>query len=452
MKPKRNSVVEVRIEGLGPNGRGIARAEGLTFEVADALPGDRVQARVGRVRGGAAEARTVAVLEPGLGRIPAVCAHFGTCGGCLWQGVAYEDQVRLKMGMVRDALGRLGVEFPFEEATAAAEPFFYRNKMEFSFGQQGDEVVLGLHVRGKFDRVFDLQRCHLQSEASNRVVEAVRAFARSAGLRVYDLRSHRGLLRFVTVREGKGTGEVMVNLVTSEEPFPERAGVVEAVLRAAPEVVTVIHTVNRRKAQVATGDEVTVLHGEGFIRERLAEFTFRVSPTSFFQTNPRQAERLYDLVAEYSDLLRGERALDLYCGTGAIAMFLARQGGRVVGVESSEEAVRDALRNCAENRVEGCRFAPGDAGPVLKQLRRQGERFDVAAVDPPRAGMHPGALQALIELAPPRIVYVSCNPEALATDVSRLLAAGYRAERARLVDLFPQTAHCETVVKLVKRT
>lgn len=452
MKPKRSSVVEVRIEGLSPNGRGLARADGLTFSVADALPGDRVEARVGRVREGVVEARMTAMLEPGLRRIPAACAHFGACGGCLWQEVAYEDQVRLKMEMVRDALGRAGIELPFEEATAAEEPFFYRNKMEFSFAQQGDETVLGLHVRGKFDRVFDLGRCHLQSEASNRVVDAVRTFARSAGLRVYDLRSHRGLLRFVTVREGKGTGEMMVNLVTSEEPFPARDAVVQAVLKAVPEVVTVLHTVNRRKAQVATGDETTVLHGEGFIRERLAGFTFRISPTSFFQTNPRQAERLYDLVVEYADLLRGERALDLYCGTGAIAMFLARGGGSVLGVESSEEAVQDALRNCAENRVEGCRFAPGDVGLILKQLRRQGEWFDVAAVDPPRAGMHPGALQALIELAPPRIVYVSCNPEALAVDVSRLLASGYRAERARLVDLFPQTAHCEVVVKLVKRT
>ncbi|MSS70969.1 MAG: 23S rRNA (uracil(1939)-C(5))-methyltransferase RlmD [Candidatus Latescibacteria bacterium] len=451
MNPKRNQVVEVRIEGLGSNGRGLARAEGLTFSVADALPGDRVQARVGRVREGIVEARMTAMLEPGLRRIPAVCAHFGTCGGCLWQEVSYEDQVHLKAGMVRDALGRLGIEFPFEDATAAAEPFFYRNKMEFSFGQQGGEVVLGLHVRGKFDQVFDLQRCHLQSEASNRIVDAVRAFARSAGLRVYDLMSHRGLLRFVTVREGKGTGEMMVNLVTSEDPFPEREAMAQAVLKAAPEVVTFVHTINRRKAQVATGEETTVLHGEGFIRERLEEFTFRISPASFFQTNPRQAERLYDLVAEYADLLPGERALDLYCGTGAIAMFLARRTGSVLGVESSGEAVRDALRNCAENRVEGCRFVAGDAALILKQLRKQGERFDVAAVDPPRAGMHSSALQGLIELAPPRIVYVSCNPEALATDVSRLTAAGYRAERARLVDLFPQTAHCEVVVKLVKR-
>jgi 23S rRNA (uracil1939-C5)-methyltransferase len=262
-------VVVVKIEGLTADGRGFAGLDGLTVEVAGALPGDRVEARVGRVRGEVVEARRTATLEPGLARIPAVCAHFGTCGGCLWQDIPYEDQVRLKQRTVEETLSRAGVEIPFEAASAAAEPFFYRNKMEFSFGQQGDEIILGLHVRGKFDRVFDLGRCHLQSEASNRIVDAIRSFARIAGLRVYDLRRHRGLLRFVTVREGKGTGEVMVNLVTSEEPFPERGDMTQAILKAAPEVVTVIQTVNRRKAQVATGDEAVVLHGEGFIRERL---------------------------------------------------------------------------------------------------------------------------------------------------------------------------------------
>ena len=451
MKPRRNSLVTLSVVGLDPDGKGVGQSDGNTFRVPGAMPGDRVEVRVGRMRKQMLESRMTALVEPGLERISPVCTHFGTCGGCLWQNIPYEDQVRLKLKIVRETLAGSEMDLEFEDPMVAEEPFFYRNKMEFSFGQKGGEVILGLHQRGKFDKVFDLSRCHLQSEVSNRIVAAIRDFARSEGLQSYDLKRHRGLLRFLTIREGVKTGEVMVNLVTSDEPFESRPAMVKSLLESVPEVSTIIHTVNRRMAQVAVGDFMTVLHGEGFIREELGGLAFRISPNSFFQTNPRQAERMYDLVHDYADPRPGDRALDLYSGTGVIAMYLARKAESVIGVESSEDAVKDALRNCAENGVTGCRFIHGEATVILKQLNRQGERYEVVVVDPPRPGMHPEALRTLIELSPSRIVYVSCNPTSLAADLSRLQAAGYRADRARLVDLFPQTAHCETVIRAVKR-
>ena len=451
-KPTRGSKAEILVESLDARGRGLAQVGAYSLRVRGAIPGDRLLVRVQRVRHGRreAEARIDRLLEAGVPRCEARCSHFGLCGGCLWQDVPYDEQLQLKHEMVAGCLRKAGLGPQLANPIAADVPFGYRNKMEFSFAESGDGTVdLGLHVGGRFDRVFDLDACHLQSEGSNRIVEWVRSFAREGGLSVYHLKRHEGLLRFLTIREGKRSGEVMVVLTTSGEPFPGAAEFGQGLIDAFPEVKSVIHSINRRKAQVAIGDEEIVIAGSGTVHEELGAYRFEISPSSFFQTNTLQAERLYGLVSDLADPLADDRVLDVYCGTGGISICLSKKASEVIGVEVVAPAVRDAVRNSANNGIGNCRFIAGSAEDVLHQLRDQGERFHTAIADPPRPGMHPKALQALVDLHPERIIYVSCNPEALGSDLKDLGAAGYRTDHIQLVDMFPHTPHCEVVARVV---
>ena len=453
-KPTRGSMAEFLVEALDARGRGLARIGEYLLRVRGAIPGDRILARIQRVRHGRreAEARIDRLLVPGVARCSAKCSHFGLCGGCLWQDLPYDEQLRLKQEMVEGCLQRTGLGLELGSPIAADVPFGYRNKMEFSFAESRDGTLdLGLHVGGRFDQVFDLESCHLQSEGSNRIVEWVRNFAREAGLSVYHLRRHEGLLRFLTIREGKRSGEVMVVVTTSGEAFAGAADLGRGLVDAFPEVKSVIHSVNRRKAQVAIGDEEIVIAGSGTVHEELGAYRFEISPSSFFQTNTLQAERLYELVADLADPVPGDRVLDVYCGTGGISIYLSSKASEVIGVEVVEPAVSDASRNSANNGIGNCRFIAGSAEDALRQLKDQGERFDTAIADPPRPGMHPKALQALVDLDPKRIIYVSCNPEALGSDLKDLEAAGYRSDHIQLVDMFPHTPHCEVVARVVKR-
>jgi len=450
-RPKRGDVVELNVTGLSPAGRGVARVCGYAVSVRGALPGDRVLARVGRVRHGRRliEARLDRVLHAGIPRVPPRCEHFDTCGGCLWQCIPYAEQVRLKADTVTECLRKAGIETVPAPPLPADEPYHYRNKMEFSFGTSpAGGLAIGLHVAGRFDKIFDLQSCLLQSDVSNGIVAEVRRFARDRHMSAYDLRRHTGLLRFLTVREGKRTGERMVVVTTSAEEAPELRDLGDSLRGAVPEVKSVVHSINRRKAQVAIGDEERLLSGSAEVREQLCGFEFQISPSSFFQTNTVQAERLYGCVISLADPCPGEQILDLYCGTGAISLCLSRRSGRVVGIESDHGAVRDALRNSADNAVTNCEFISGAAEATLAQLVGAGDRFDAAVVDPPRAGMHAKALAGLVGLSPGRIVYVSCNPVALGADLRELEGAGYRTDYVQLVDMFPHTPHCEIVARL----
>jgi len=453
MKAKRGARVELVIEELDAKGMGVARLDGLTVRVRGALPGDRVHARLRRIRRrlGEADARLLEVVDPGVPRVKPRCAHVDVCGGCVWQDVPYTVQVDLKQELVERCLNRVGIRATMLDPLPAEDPFYYRNKMEFSIGQpEGtrEGLEIGLHHSGKFDRVFDLEACHLQSETSNEIVHAVRTFARERSLTAYDLKRHAGQLRFLTIREGKRTGETMVILTTSEEEVGEAKELSALLAERFPGVRTVVQAVNGRKAQVATGDSEVVLHGDGAMQERLGDFRFEISPTSFFQTNTLQAEKLYGEVVQMARTGPNARVLDLYCGTGAISLFLSQEAQTVVGVELLEAALQDALRNAAANGIENCQFVAGKAEEVLGQMRARGEQFDSAVTDPPRAGMHPKALQAMADLAPETIVYVSCNPQALAMDLQRLEANGYKTDCLRLVDMFPHTPHCEVVVRL----
>ena len=447
---KRGERIVAEVFELSAKGDGLARVDGREVVLRGTVPGDRVEAILGRKRKGRFEASVERFLDFGRERISASCPHFGVCGGCRWQDLAYADQLRIKEGMVRVALeSQENSPSSPEPILPSLSPFFYRNKMEFSFGTDPEgNLQLGLHVRGRFNRVFDLKNCLLQTEISNCIVETVRRHAVAAELSVYDLKKHQGLLRFLVVRDSKKTGEVMVNLVVSEYPCEDVLRLTENVLKEIPQITTWVVSLHQGKAQVAVGQEEFILHGRGSILEECGGVEYEISPRSFFQTNTLQAERLYGVVDELAGDLAGADVLDLYCGTGGISLYLARRARAVWGIESVPEAVADARRNAQRNGIESCTFIAGSVEETLNELEERD--FDLVVVDPPRAGVHKRALEGLLCLRAPSIIYVSCNPVTLAENLSVLCAQEYRIARILPVDMFPQTPHCEVVAGLVR--
>lgn len=335
------------------------------------------------------------------------------------------------------------------------EPWYYRNKMEFSFAADRDgRLQLGLHVRERYNRVFDLEACLLQSEVSNRIVDSFRSHATRLGLPPYDLKTHEGLLRFLVVRDAKGTGQTMVNLVVSAYPRDDVDDLLAGVLDDLGDgITTCVVTRHGGKAQVAAGEEEFLITGRGRITEVCGGLEFEISPQSFFQTNTRAAEVLYATVAEMAGDLRQAEVLDLFAGTGGVSLHLSRHAHRVVGVEQVREAVADARRNAERNRIGNCTFRAELAEDVLAEMgAREGVGFDLAVADPPRPGLHRRALAGLIDLGVPVVIYVSCNAETLGDDLVVLGAGGYDVELVQPVDMFPHTAHCEVVARLRRST
>jgi 23S rRNA (uracil1939-C5)-methyltransferase len=332
----------------------------------------------------------------------------------------------------------------------APEPYGYRNKMEFTIA--GSPPAIGLHVFERYDVVLDIERCLLQSETMNALLEEFRRQVRERALSVWEPHTERGLLRFVMMREGRNTGEAMTNIVAAAPDVETLAPVADALRRRAPATSSVVLNVNAKKASVAVGTEEHLLWGREHIRESLGGVQFQVSANSFFQTNTRQAERLFAVVEAACALDGTETLLDLYAGTGAISLLLARRVRAVYGIEVAAAAVADAIRNARANAIDNCTFLAGEVRHVLPDLMRQGVRASVVVADPPRAGFHPKALQALATLAPARIVYVSCNPSTLARDIGELVRHGYRVDWVQPVDMFPQTPHIEAVARLHRAT
>ena len=449
-KPRRGETLELTIDDLAFGGEGVGRADGYVVFVRGGLPGDRLRVRLTEARGRFGRATIEEVLQPSPDRVAAPCPYFGQCGGCRLQHLAYPAQLAFKEKQVRDCLNRLGGvgEFELRPILAAPEPYGYRNKMEFTIA--GDPAAVGLHVFERYDVVLDIERCLLQSDTLNTLLDEFRQQVRDRALSVWDPRTERGLLRFVMMREGRNTGEAMVNIVAAAPDIETLTPVADALRTRVPSTASIVLNVNAKKASVAIGSEEHLLAGREHITESLDGVVFQVSANSFFQTNTRQAERLFAIVEAACDLEGTETLLDLYSGTGAISLLLARRAQAVYGIEVAAAAVADAIRNARANGIDNCTFLAGEVRHVLPDLMRQGVRASVVVADPPRAGFHPKALSALAALAPQRIVYVSCNPSTLARDVGDLVRQGYRLEWVQPVDMFPQTPHIEAVARLCR--
>ncbi|TML22993.1 MAG: 23S rRNA (uracil(1939)-C(5))-methyltransferase RlmD [Actinobacteria bacterium] len=441
--------LELTVDSLAYGGNGVARLNGFVVFVRRGLPGDTVRARVTKVQRRHAEALVTEVLEPGSQRVEAPCAHYPACGGCRFQDLAYEAQIAAKHGQVEDALRRIGriAAPPLEPIVGAENVFHYRNKLEYSFTQLEDGPTLGFHKAGRWDEVLEIERCWLTTELGNAIRNTVREWARGERLVAYDQADQTGYLRHLVVREGRNTGQALVQLVTASGEKYDTGHFVD-VLRAFPEVRSIHWAENASPAEV-TNLPTRLLWGEEAIEEQLCGLRFRVRPNAFLQTNTGMAERLYGVAREFAALTGQETVYDLYCGIGTIGLTLAREALTVWGIDVSEESIACALENADLNEIANAAFFAGNVGQSLEELHERSGDPDVVIVDPPRAGLAGKALRRLGEIGAPRIVYVSCNPTTLASDVKTLRAEyGYDLLRARPVDMFPHTPHVETVALL----
>ena len=449
--------LELEIEDLALGGRGVAHHEGKVVLVEHGFPGDLVKARVYRRRRTLWEAHAEEILSASPWREPPRCPHVGTCGGCKLQGLAYGEQLAAKTSQVTEALRRLGgIDAPpMRDSIPAPEIFEYRNKMEFSFAvdRETGQLICGMHYAGRFDRVFDLQECHLVPPTYAAVVQAARAFLRERRVPAYDQRTHEGHARFLVVRRSVASGELVVNFVTTSADYALKDGFVTALTGAVTEVTGIVHSVSDRKAQVAVGERMDVWFGRDHMTERLGDLEFDLAPNAFFQTNSRQAAALYDLVVRAAEPSGDELTLDLYCGTGTIGVYVAPRVKAVLGVDSIAESVDNARANAARNGTGNASFECADVLDWLKQFDAAGsDDARLIVIDPPRAGLHPDVPKLLVNLKPRRIVYVSCNPAALARDAQLLGNRGYAITQVTPIDMFPHTAHIESVAVFDPRT
>ncbi|MBN8680408.1 MAG: 23S rRNA (uracil(1939)-C(5))-methyltransferase RlmD [Chitinophagales bacterium] len=467
MARKHYVVPEVPIHGIADRGKGVGRsAEGMTVFVDGAVPGDVVDVFIQKKKGGFAEGRIDRLVTPSPDRVEAFCQHFSICGGCKWQNLAYEAQLRHKQQVVEDALIRIGkVEIgEFLPILGAPETTFYRNKLEFGFSnrrwildgeaetlpEDADLSGLGFHKAGFFDKVIDIEKCWLQAEPSNHIRNTCREIAHAQDLTFYDLRKHTGYLRNLMVRLTT-TGECML-LVSVAKDQPEKLKrYLDAILASIPEITTLVYCINTKLNDSMFDLDMHTYYGKGFAVERLGDLQFKIGPKSFFQTNSLQGKRLYDVAAEFAGLSGKENVYDLYTGTGSIALYLARHCKSVVGIEEIPEAIEDALENMRMNNIQNARFYAGDVKNVLSaEFVAEHGKPDVLITDPPRAGMHEKAVQFLLDLEAPRIVYVSCNPATQARDL-QWLSGKYSVLKVRPVDMFPHTHHIENVALLELR-
>ena len=438
---ERGDELELTVDSLAFGGAGVARRDGYVVFVRDAIPGDTVRAVVTKRKKAYAEARTVALLDPAPDRIDPVAAH----PGAPWQVLPYERQIAIKAEQVQDALQRIGrlEGYELEPLVPAIEQWRYRNKLEYSFGTSPDgDLICGFHAPGSWEQIEHVEDCLLASDAGNEARRAALRWCRERGLGAYDRRAQIGLLRNLVVREGRRTGELQVRIVTSDQPvdfdgFAEAVGAGSVVWTRALDV-----------GETTAGGRSEVLHGTEAIEEELGGLRLRISADAFFQTNTEMAERLYGLAAEYAGLQGWERVYDLFCGIGTIGLSLAPRAGEVWGLEIVEEAIADAIANARRNEIDNARFFAGDVRLALREMVETSGRPDVLVVDPPRSGLSAKIVRRIIEVAPTRIVYVSCNPTTLAPNAAQLVEAGYALRRVRPVDMFPQTPHIECVALL----
>jgi 23S rRNA (uracil1939-C5)-methyltransferase len=462
MKIKKGQLLELEVYGIAFGGKGIAKVNGLTVFVEKAVPMDHVLARIVKKKKQYAEARVDNLNKPSPFRVTPRCRYSGFCGGCKWQFLHYDKQLEYKQQHVMDSIERIGQIYgvPVHPTIPSPEIFEYRNKMEFSCSDRrwllpeemgksdiDQNFALGLHVPGTFYKVLDTRVCLLQPELGNRILEDVRKFIRLSGVPVYGLRSHIGFWRFIMLRHSKAYNQWMVNIVTSKEDQRTVQALANQLVKTYPEIVSVVNNITSRRAGVAMGEYEILLSGQPSIRDKIGKFEFEISANSFFQTNTQGAQRLYDTIKEYADLSGEETVVDLYCGTGAIAIFLSGAAKTVIGIEIAESAVNDSMNNCRINGISNCRFVLGDIKDKLAEFT---VTPDVMIIDPPRAGMHKDVVCKILELAPPRIVYVSCNPATMARDFG-MLKESYRVLEVQPVDMFPHTYHIESVAKLELR-
>jgi len=457
---------KVRITDIGAEGNALARVNNLVVFVPMLIPGDVVDLRVLKRRKKYLEGSVIKFHEYSSDRVEPRCSHFGTCGGCKWQHLPYHLQLQYKEKQVMDNLTRIGkIELPtINPIIGSSDIFLYRNKLEYTFSNKrwltndeiasGDryekEKALGFHVPGLFDKVIDIERCHLQPEPSNAIRNAVREYAMRKNLQFFDLRLQNGFLRNLVIRNSID-GSVMVIVVFFFEDAGMRQGLLDFLISEFPQITSLMYVINSKKNDSLNDQSPILYKGEGYLIEEMSGLKFRIGPKSFYQTNAKQALLLYRIVKDFADLTGKEIIYDLYTGTGTIANFVADSAVKVIGIEYVEEAVKDAILNSEINNIRNAHFFAGDLKEVLsEEFFEINGKPDVIITDPPRAGMHEDVIKAILSAAPGKIVYVSCNPSTQARDIL-MLSEMYIVNKVQPVDMFPHTHHVENVVLLKRK-
>lgn len=456
----------ITIEAVASEGKALAHVNGKVVFVPFAIPGDVVNIQITKKRKGFMEGFVTELIEPSAQRIEPFCSHYGVCGGCKWQPLPYHLQLQNKEQQVIDQLRRIG-NLQFEQPLpimGSEKTQYYRNKLEYTFSSkrwiesmseadnlsEKERYGLGFHIAGLFDKVLDIKHCYLQPEPSNEIRLFIREFALENDYTFFDLREQTGFLRTLVIRT-TSTAEVMVIVVFAKEDKEKRERLLEALKEKFPNITSLNWIINTKRNDSISDLECFNYHGNKYIFEQMEELRFRIGPQSFYQTNSEQAYRLYCVVREFAQLTGNEVLYDLYTGTGTIALFLAKMASKVVGIEYVESAIEDAKVNAKDNKIDNCSFFAGDMKDILSnQFVEQQGKPDVIILDPPRAGIHPDVAKVILEAAPKRVVYVSCNPATQARDIA-LMSENYRITKVQPVDMFPHTHHLENVVLLEKR-
>ena len=480
MRGKKKTIVleQIRVEDYAAEGKSLARSDGKVIFIENTVPGDVVDVRLNKNKKDWAEGSPLHFHSYSADRVEPFCSHFGVCGGCQWQMLPYEKQLQYKQRQVSDNLQRIG-KIDLSEIMpiiGADETKFYRNKIEYTFGtkeftkektpktNQDDHrhfhepgphlhnpgKIAGYHAKGFFDKIVDIETCYLQAEPTNRIRLAVKKFAIENNYPFYDIRQHTGFMRNMQIRLCT-TGELMVNIVFAQDDIEKITAILNYIGTEVPSITTLLYTINTKKNDSLHDLEPITYSGKGYVIERMEDFQFKIGPKSFFQTNTKQGEKLYNVARDFAELTGNEVVYDLYCGTGSIGIFVSKNAKKIIGVEMIAAAIEDAKENASLNSLRDANFIAGDVIKICDDsFFMQHGRPDVIITDPPRAGMHERLVRKILDMEAPVVVYVSCNPATQARDLN-WLDEKYAVTKIQPVDMFPHTLHIENVVQLKLR-
>ncbi|SNS74090.1 23S rRNA m(5)U-1939 methyltransferase [Anaerovirgula multivorans] len=452
-KLKRKEIVEFKIKDSEFGGKGYGHVGNYKVTVKHGIPGQVVKAYVKKIKNKEAEAQILEILEDSPLENQETCQHFGKCGGCFQQAIAYEKQLELKENQVKRLFDEVNIkDYQWLEIEGSPEAFDYRNKMEFSFGdeEKGGPLTLGMHKRGRHYDIVTVDACRIMDEDFRKLLSHILEYFSKKNVSYYNSRRHEGYLRHLVIRKARFTEEIMINLVTTTQSKVDLKDLTEDLLKLDLQgnIVGFLHTFNDNLADVVQSDETHILFGRDYIIERLLGLQFKISAFSFFQTNSQGAEKLYSIVRDFVGNAQNQIVFDLYCGTGTIGQIVAPNAEKVIGIEIVEDAVKAARENATLNQLHNCTFIVGD---VKEEVRKLTEKPDIIIIDPPRAGIHPQALKDIISFNADKIIYVSCNPKTMVRDLTELEASGYKVGKVKCMDMFPHTPHVEICVHLSKK-
>ncbi|SIR47762.1 23S rRNA (uracil(1939)-C(5))-methyltransferase RlmD [Priestia flexa] len=447
---EKNDYIDVTFEDLTHDGSGVAKVNGFPIFVQNALPGESGQVKVIKVKKGYAFGKLMNHSTVSEARVEPPCPVYKQCGGCQLQHVSYEGQLSFKQKQVQGVMERIGhlPNVPVLPTMGMTDPWRYRNKAQVPVANRDGGLVAGFYQQRSHD-IIDMDMCLIQQQENDDVVQVVKSILEKYNVPAYNEQKHKGTIRHIMARYGLTTGEIMVVLVTRTSELPNKKHIIEEIVKAVPNVKSIVQNVNTKRTNVILGDQTNVLWGEEYIYDYIGDVKFAISAKSFYQVNPEQTKVLYDKALEYADLTGEETVIDAYCGIGTISLFLAQKAKKVYGVEIVPEAIEDAKRNAKLNNIDNAEFEVGEAEVVIPNWYKQGIKADVIVVDPPRKGCDEALLKTILKMKPKKVVYVSCGPATLARDLKILEEGGYQTVEVQPVDMFPHTTHVESVSQLI---